>query len=375
MRLMKLDWLVIGWGVSAVLSSLGHEEPAAALVFRLGMVYDYGGTYFLFRMLIRSIDEVVLICKMTALVLTPVALEMLMERMTGQNRFAGFGGVPEVCQVRLGKIRAQGPFMHPILAGTVGAVCLPLMAGLWRKDRKFATIGIAACLTIVMTSGSSGPAMSTIFAGIALWFWSYRRYMRAMRWAVLVVYVALDIVMKVPAYYLLARLDLAGGSTGWHRAELINSGIRHLNEWWLAGTDYTRHWMPTGVSWNPNHTDITNQYLSMGVLGGLPLMFLFIGVMVVAFQSVGRSLRSCVNLPATERFLIWALGASLFANTATCVSVSYFDQSFLFLFMTLGAIGAVGSILGREPTTKRIKANETNQGENVPALSVAAISV
>jgi hypothetical protein len=36
-------------------------------------------------------------------------------------------------------------------------------------------------------------------------------------------------------------------------------------------------------------------------------------------------------------FLAWSFGAGLFAHAATCVSVSYFDQSVLFLYLTLAA--------------------------------------
>jgi hypothetical protein len=146
--------------------------------------------------------------------------------------------------------------------------------------------------------------------------------------------------MNDPAYYILARIDLAGGSTGWHRARLIQSALEFLPEWWLAGTDYTRHWMPTGVSWSVDHTDITNHYLKMGVLGGLPLMLLFIAVLAKGFSFVGQTPRQMPELSQQSRFMLWALGASLFAHAATIISVSYFDQSFMFLYVTLAAISS-----------------------------------
>ena len=340
-RLNKLDRMVIAWAAVAVLSCLGHEEPPAALVFRLGLVFDNAGIYFLARIFIRSLEDVVFLCRFIAILLVPVALEMISEKMTGQNRFAAFGGVAPDCTIREGKIRGQGPFMHPILAGTVGALSLPLMAALLRHERKVAQVGLAATAAIVYCSGSSGPMMSAIFAVGALLFWRYRQYMSKLRWLAVFSYIGLDLMMKVPAYYLLGRMDLAGGSTGFHRAQLINSAINHLSEWWLIGTDYTRHWMPTGVSWSPNHTDITNQYISMGILGGLPLMFTFIGMLVLGFVGVGRALRASRRMAMKWKFMIWAMGASLFANAATCISVSYFDQSFLFLYVVLGAVGTL----------------------------------
>ena len=155
--------------------------------------------------------------------------------------------------------------------------------------------------------------------------------------------------MKAPAYYIIQRIDLTGGSTGWHRARLIESAFEHLHEWWMVGTDYTRHWMPTGVYWSPQHTDITNHYIYMGVLGGLPLMLLFIAILAKGFSIVGQTLWYLANQPPKMRFMVWSLGASLFVHAVTLTSVSFFDQSPLFLYLTLAGICSVR--YGRIPRT------------------------
>jgi hypothetical protein len=146
--------------------------------------------------------------------------------------------------------------------------------------------------------------------------------------------------MNSPAYYILARIDLTGSSTGWHRARLIESAIEHLNEWWFAGTDYTRHWMPYGVSASEDHCDLTNQYLFYGTWGGLPLMFLFIAALWIAFKYVGTLLNNATDVDLPDQFIIWSLGASLFAHAVNCVSVAYFDQSIMFVYLNIAAIGA-----------------------------------
>jgi multidrug transporter EmrE-like cation transporter len=210
----------------------------------------------------------------------------------------------------------------------------------WRKKRKLALIGLIATGSMVMTSRSSGPIMTCFFALLALAVWKFRHRMRLIRWGAVFAIIALSIVMNAPVYYLLARIDLTGSSTSYYRAALINSAISHLDEWWLGGTDYTRHWMPTGAAWSPDQADITNHYIKMGVLGGLPLMLLFISVLIAGFMSVGRALRLKENQP-DEQFLIWTLGAILFAHAATMISVSYFDQSIVFLYLVLAAIGSV----------------------------------
>jgi hypothetical protein len=264
---------------------------------------------------------------------------MLSEQMTGHNLFSILGGVPEMSEVRNGRIRAQGPFAHSILAGSVGAACLPLMIGLWRQYRKIAIAGIVACCSMIIASASSGPIMSALFAIGALFMWYWRGRMRLLRWLAVLAYIGLDLIMKAPAYYLIMRIDLTGSSTSWHRAALIDTALKHLTEWWFAGTDFTRHWMDYGVGWNPDHIDITNHYLVMGVYGGIPLMLLFIAVLAKAFSFVGQTLQKAYNLQIQEsRFMFWALGASLFSHAATFLSVSYFDQSFVFLYLTLAAI-------------------------------------
>jgi hypothetical protein len=209
------------------------------------------------------------------------------------------------------------------------------MIGIWHQHRKSAAAGIMACVTMIITSASSGPILSSLAAMGALCMWYYRHQIRLFRWLVVIGYIGLDLVMIDPAYFVIARIDLTGSSTGWHRSRLIQSAFQHLSEWWLTGTDYTRHWMPTGVPWSENHTDITNHYLSMGVLGGLLLMVLFIAILAKGFSYVGQALRAMPESPSQSRFIIWALGASLFTHAVTFISVSYFDQSFVFIYLII----------------------------------------
>lgn len=339
--LCGLDRLVLLWGAWLLFTSGFYEPFGKALVFRIGAIYNVFGVYFLIRVFFQTKADVIQLIKITALLLVPVAIEMLHEKLTSRNLFSLLGGVPEAVMLRDGRLRAQGPFAHPILAGTVGAVCVPLMIGIWRQHPRTAKIGLATCLGMVLASTSSGPIMTVAFSVFGLILWRWRRYSRQMRLGAVLLYLFLNAVMKDPAYFLMARIDLTGSSTGWHRAELIRSAFDKLDEWWWVGTDFTRHWMPTGVSWNPDQADITNQYLYYGVWGGLPLMLLFIGILLLAFRYVGQTLRMRVDAPWEEQFMIWALGAALFSQALTCLSVAYFDQSVLFLYLNLAAIASL----------------------------------
>jgi len=341
--LNSLDWTMLGWAAWALVASFFHVS--GTLVHHLGLTYNACGIYFLLRVFCQSVDDVMRMAKITALLLVPLSLAMCAEATTGHNLFASFGGVDALAEVRNGRIRAQGPFAHSILAGTVGGVTLPMMVGLWATSRKTAMMGVIACSLMVITSASSGPIMSVLFGATGLLCWRLRNRMRLLRWLAVLAYVVLDLGMKAPAYYLLARIDLTGSSTSWHRAELIDTALRHFSEWWLVGTDVTRHWMAYGVGWSGDQIDITNYYLNMGVWGGLPLMILFIYTLAKGFSFVGRA---TPDAQSSTRFMIWALGAALFAHAATFVSVSYFDQSVVFLYLTLAAISSVSDSIGSD---------------------------
>ena len=336
----SVDMFLTLWAILLIGTSVFHTSEA--WIFRAGILWTDLGCYFLFRSLIQDWEDVRRIFKFLCVVLVPIAALMLVEKTIGKNYFAVFlGGISEIPALRSGHNRASGPFTHAILAGTVGATCLPMALYLWTSQRKYAIAGLFSSVGIVFASTSSGPIMMVFFILLGLALWKMRDHLRSIRLLILTGVIALDAVMKDPVYFLMARIDIAGGSTGYFRAQLIRSAIEHLDEWWLAGTDYTRNWMPSGISADIRHTDMTNHILWMGVLGGLPLMFIFIMTLVIAFRLVGRALQDNENASIEHRFLIWTLGAALFGHLCNFFSISLFDQSVIFFYLILACIGAV----------------------------------
>jgi hypothetical protein len=351
----SLDRMMIFLAIWSVCSLVFHKPTV--LVFRLGILYDALGTYYLFRIFIQKPEDVRMIFKMVCLILLPVAATMLVEKFKGVNLLSLIGfGEAEVNSTN-GHFRAQGAFGHAILAGNVGAVSLPMATYFWRKQRNLALIGIAVTLAMVFASGSSGPIMTTMAVIGALVLWKIRGSLRTIRWGAVFVVIGLSFLMKDPPYFLLARIDITGGSTGYFRAQLIKSTIEHFNEWWLAGTDYTRHWMASGILANGDHTDMTNYFIQMGVWGGLLQMLLFMGLLYIAFVRIGKALKVNKEAPGEQQFLIWTLGSILFGHVTTFVSISYFDQTVVYLYLALACIGSLrlarpsaGSILRRGST-------------------------
>ncbi len=365
-----VDKLVIGWSCWGIFASLFHDPERAGIISACGNVFNLTMIYFLIRIWCTDLDEVRDIVIFVAFLLVPIAIEMVMEKVTGKNLFSVLGGVPENVVMREGKLRAQGPFLHAILAGTVGATCVPLFIGLLSKYRMGAIVGIIAGVGMTFASASSGPVMSLLFGLGAVMLWRFRKHLHKMRIAAILTYLVLMVTMKQPPYYLISRIDISGGSTGWHRSFLIEQTFNHLSEWWLFGTDHTRDWMPMqGIASDPQHTDITNYYIGFGVFAGLPSMLAVIAILLIAFSWVGRILSSWGDINPQRNFMIFCFGASLFSHAATSISVAYFDQSMLFFWLTVAVISSTYSI------TRSSTAEELNPGDvDLPlggALSVA----
>lgn len=340
-----IDKLMLGWAGWYFLASFFHDgSPGSGPIYTLGVIFNQLLLYILVRVWCRDVTDMTELIKVLGLLLFPVALEMVFEKMTAKNLFSVFGGISEDVLVREGKLRAQGPFLHPILAGTVGATCVPLFCAVWRDHKFFARVGIISSLIMVIASTSSGPIMSLASGIFGIMMWKFRHLAKAARVGAVLMYFALMLVMERPPYYLISKIDISGGSTGWHRSYLIEQTFKYLPEWWLFGTDRTRHWMKDqGVGMLPNHTDITNYYIAFGVNGGLLCMLLIIFILLCAFKWVGLLEESMALDYPESSFMIWCFGSSLFSHAVTSISVAYFDQSVAFFWLDVAVISSMYS--------------------------------
>lgn len=339
----SIDRLMIAWAGWVFLASFFHLWlPGSGPKYASGYIMNIALSYFLVRAWCQGLDEARGLMKAIAILLVPVALGMVLEHVVQRNLFSILGA-PEAVYWRDGLIRSQGPFAHPILAGTVGSVCAAYMLAIWREHRTYAVIGLVASVSMVLSSSSSGPLMSLMVTIGAVLAWRWREWTRAFRYAVLGLYILLELVMARPAYYVISKFDLTGSSTGWHRARLIEAAIEHLSEWWLFGTDYTVHWMGIPTYWSERHSDITNYFISIGVVGGFLAMLLVLWMMWLGFSWVGRLVRGDAIRSVEEKFVVWCLGVALFAHAVSGLSVAYFDQSVVFFWLNISIISALYS--------------------------------
>lgn len=340
----RLDTVVLLWTIIGSAIMTIHHADMGALVNRLGWSYDVLLTYFTARILIKDWSDILTLARAVSIISVPVAGIFVFEWATRYNLFSVFGGVPEQTTLRAGRLRCQGPFAHPILAGTFWAALLPLIwmqfgQGPW--SRRLAYIGTAASLMIIAASASSTPIASALvaFFGIALYPWrSYRRQM----WVGAGLTAALlhFVVMEQPVYHLIARVDITGGSTGWHRFVIMETFLNNVSDWVLTGESNPERWR-----WQMR--DITNHYIGQGLNGGVLTLSAFVMVIVIAFLNVGRALSAIEQSPESQQtsveWKVWLVGIMILFHTVTFFALAYFGQMSTLWYLHLGFAGSVVS--------------------------------
>jgi len=309
-------------------------KEAAAITNQLGFQLGELGSYILLRFLIRDREDIFRVLKVLALIAAINALGMIYEQVRIQNLFGILiGGVDSVPLIREGRIRSQGAFGHAILAGTFGAMLLPLFVLLWThgKSRVLAIIGALSSVVMVLTSSSSTPLMAIFGVILSVGLWPVRKSMRLVRWAVASGLLFLHLVMKAPVWFLIARVDMVGGSASFDRAYLIDVFVRHFFDWWLVGT------RDIG-SWGWSMWDLSDMYVSQGESGGLIALVFFVALIANAFGRLGTARKRANG--SQQEWLFWLFGAALFANVMAFFGVSYWDQTVVAWFALLAMISA-----------------------------------
>jgi hypothetical protein len=344
----SLDTMIILWALCSA-SAVILREGSGAVVNQMGVTFNALGSYYLFRILIRDWSDFVGIIRAFIVIGAVLAVAFVIEYSTRRNLFSIFGGVPLITHIREGRLRCQGAYSHPILAGCFWAAVVPLISALWwksRSERKWVIGGILASLTIVVCSASSTPVMGVIFGMIGGLMFYARRYLRSVRWGILFTLIALHVMMKAPVWNLIARVNVVSGSTGWHRYNLINQAILHVKQWWMMGCSGS-----IVASWGVYKGDVTNHYILECVQGGILTLTLFVITIGIAFRNVGLMRRYYEN----DRFrlaLSWTLGVSLFVHCMNFLGVSYFGQMYVAWYLTLASIASLTPVRNPVPITR-----------------------
>lgn len=337
LQILPMDRAFILFCASMVLvETLRRGWPG--LVFSVAnSVFDAMGTYFLGRILLRDREDIKRVIVSLGVICSALAGFMLLEDVTHMNWLSPLGSILQgAVQERDGRMRCQATFTHPVLAGTYGAVLLPIFAACWwqgREMRKLAIAGCVASTVITVTAGSGGPVSTYMAVVLALCFWPLRYRMRSIRWGVLLSLITLHLIMKAPVWALIARFGSISGGSGYHRFNLLDEFIRHVGDWWFLGIESTSGW-----GWLVD--DVANTYCIIAKHGGMLALILFIRLLAAGFREVGLA-RQAADDDQSTGILIWAFGASLFGHLVSFLGTSYFDQISVLWYLTLAMIGSL----------------------------------
>jgi len=350
-RANKIDNLVVIWAVVGAISFSLLWGTFQAVINRAGTIVDLLVIYYVFRVYVNSIDSIYRIgwsLVISIIVLTPF---VTYEYIYAENPFSIFGR--NAISFREGRIRCSGAFSHAILLGSFSASIAPIALGLYKtnaiKTRKLkykltSILGIICSIMVTIFSASSGPMIALISGLLLTTFYRFRfSFPLLLKLTILVLFI-LHLIMKKPVWHLIARVDFAGGSTGYHRYLLIDKAIIHFNEWALIGVKSVADW---GI-WAG---DVTNMYILQGVQGGsitFLLFFLLIYRMLNIFWKYTLNMSNGYN-----RIMAWGIFCSTATHAVSFISVAYFGQIQMLLILLLATASLMHNI--SPPPKKEIK--------------------
>jgi len=318
-----------------------------AISYESAFVLEAAGGYLFCRYCISDRQAVLQVSTALAIVAALLSVCMGFESLTRENVFSYINSYPIVPWIRLGRVRAQGTFANSITSSTFGATLFPLFFWLWKgtQEKLLGAIGLVASVVIVVAS-MSGTGIMTLLGGmLALCLWPVRKYMRGIRWGVVVTVLLLALVMKAPVWFIIARFDVIGGH-GWDRAHLIDLAVRHFFDWALLGTKDNATW--GFVSW-----DQCDEFVFQAESGGIACFILFMVIISRGFGMIGRARKRVEG--RRQEWFFWCLGAVLFAHVMGFWGIDYFDRIRVWWYLFLAMIPAATMAI-RAPATQRSRA-------------------
>lgn len=357
----KLDtWITvfIAWGIVIKLLTGPMME---ALENRAGDMMNTLFAYFAARLCITNRQELIKFIKFVCILFIPLAVIGIIESTTGWQAFAALRVYcpwrPEAISLmsRWGFQRAMGASGQPILFGVIFCMFFPLVSylrhqkGYWRG---FSFVFLCLIFVGALTSMSSGPWIMIFFSLAALLMEKYKYLLKS----IFIVFVAgcvfIGFGSNRPFYHVLISLANPVGGSGWHRARLIDASMHYFSEWFLIGYgERNPNWgeFLGGVA----NTDITNEFVLMGVRYGLVGVILLCGILTVAFRGLHH-----IYINSTDKdlhSLCWILGCTLASIIFVWISVSFFGAATPLYYCIMGIIGSVIGFNRNPYNSNRIK--------------------
>jgi hypothetical protein len=349
-----IDRMVILWAVMLqTLLSLQWMEMQS-FIHNFGDFLDICGGYLVVRFFIPDGETVQRTIKTLAVVCIIQGVCMLNEQVSKVNVFGYVGGLGPWLTIRDGKIRSEG-VLGCISAGAFAGALIPLFLWLWteRKSRNLAYAGIAGAMIMVWTSNSSTSLLALAASALGIFFWPLRKQMRLVRWGLALTLIVLHLSMHAPVWSLIARIDLTGSSSGYHRYYLVDNCIRHFSDWWLLGYKHFDQW-------GYGMFDRCNQFVVQALDGGLLALVAYIAIFSRSFGAIGMARKKFAGGRNGREWLLWCLGSALFSVVVAHFGINYPAMMEIGLF-TLWTLSSVATLEDKRPAEAKAEIPQNSQ--------------
>lgn len=332
----KIDKLFFLYNIiGSIIYILASLDTAQAIIFKSGVFVDTIILYLVIRSSIESKDTIHLIVKIFAICVLVLLPFVLFEFFSSRNLFSIFGRSD--ISIRDGEIRAAATFSHAILFGSFAAAIAPMLWAEYKivKEKKF-LLSFICCVFFVYSSSSSGPII--VLAGVFFFliFFKWKEKGKLLAWCIFLSLFFIHFVRDSPIWHFLyVRVSIKDSSTGWHRYMLAEAAIKEFKDWWLMGYGdagpqwHTKYWPYTYSTF----TDVTNHFLLEGVKGGFLTMCLFILLCYKVIKTLGAASVKADKIE--DQWLWWGFMVMMIAHCITFLSVAYFGQITMLLYLTI----------------------------------------
>jgi hypothetical protein len=334
LKISKLDVIMVSYFVlPAVLAPLRGQM--GAVMMHTGHAADGITMYAIGRVAIRDLEDVRALAKSLVVISIPIVIAMSIEKATARNFFSILGGVPEITPVRFGKLRAQGAFPHAVIAGIWFASSIPIIFSLWPKGRKngsgrlLAILGVTLAVIGAFATASSTSTAGALTAGLGLLAFRFWPLIKSARLLVVPLLIVIHFVIPGGIHGVLyTRFSFVTGSTGYHRFALVEGAIRNVGDWFFVGINNTYYW-----GWGMD--DVTQEFVAAAIKGGIVGLALLVAILACSFKNAGVLMS---RREPNVAFVGYCLGVSILVHLTCFLGASYFGQTDLLLYGTIGGM-------------------------------------
>lgn len=324
------------------------------------LAFDVIAPYLLARICIRNFQDVRRLLVIAAPGLFVVGISMMLESVSHRQivrpiAAAVFGPLPyfesgqaassakDFNVVRLGLLRAAGPFSHPILAGLFMASFLPLFFNSALRKWPY-KLGIVASLFAIF-SVSSAAFLSFIITGILLGYDWLQNHVRGIGWRLFIFTLSalllfLQMASENGVMPIIIRYTL-DPATGWFRQLIWKYGTLSMDKhpWFGIGfTDYER------LPWMINSID--NHWLLLGVRHGYIAPICFMAASLGAIYHLSHASSTLNNADGKlARGVVFSLVGLVLSGFTT----SYFGGTLTWFIMLIGIAYSLSGQSARKP--------------------------